>query len=264
MHPLFPHLLVVCVVLLTMILFALRSLFYGPFKPPEKVNPNTSLLVPTFIANWTFWCLGYAVKVLIRLRFTPNRVTAASALFGCLAGISFASGWFAGAGWLIILSGAFDMMDGWLARSTGQMSRAGGFIDSVADRYVEIFLYLGLSIYWRDHWWMMFLCALAITGAIMVSYTRARGESMGVLYKKGLFQRGERMFFLAIVTTFTPFIQLLINPEAERPFYAPVALVVIATAVMANIGALQRFRAIAQLINSDEQKPAEQTEKQAG
>lgn len=252
MHPLVPHLVFIVINAILLALFVLRTIQHGPFRPSDKVNPNTSVLVPDIAANWAFWCLSHAVRGLVKFGFTPNRATVASCVFGVLAGCAYAAGWFAEAGWLIILSGSFDIMDGWLARETGRMTRAGGFIDSVTDRYVEIFLYLGLAIYWRTHWWMMLLCAVAVTGAIMVSYTRARGESMGVLYKKGLFQRGERIVLLAVVTTFSPFIQLLVDPDAVRPFHAPVAIVVGITALLANIGALQRFHAITGLIDAAE------------
>jgi len=260
---LWPHLIVLGLALLSMAVFAVHQARHG-YQPSSKINPTRNVLIPKFGANWLFWCLEHLVQGLIALRLSPNMVTLLSTVVGLIAGVSYALGWFGAAGWLLLVSGALDMMDGWVARLTGQASKSGGFLDAVCDRYVEIFIYLGLSVYYRDRFWMVMSCALAITGSMMVSYTRARGEVAGLEYNKGIFQRAERMASLSVVSVFTPLAQLWIDPHAARPFYAPVAILVIITAVLANLGGLQRTIAITRIFSREPPAPTEDRDGTAG
>ena len=141
-----------------------------------------------------------AVKPLIRLGVTPNQVTALG------LAVSLAAAWLY-ADWggerlrlvfgaaAILLSGLLDAVDGVLARGTGRATRLGGFLDSVADRYSDALVLTGVTVGG--------LCSvpvglLALTGSLMVSYTRSRAEAEGVeMAGVGLFERAERMIFLA-------------------------------------------------------------------
>ncbi len=251
---LWPHLLVIGLALLSMAVFAIQRARHG-YTPDPAVNPTRNVLIPSFGAGWFFWGLEHLVRGLVALRLTPNQVTLLSMLVGLLAGAAYAVGWFGAAGWLILVSGALDMTDGWVARLTGKTSKSGDFLDAVCDRYVEIFIYLGLGIYYRDRWWMLLACALAITGSMMVSYTRARGEVMGLEYNKGIFQRAERVVWLSVVSVFTPVAQIWIDPRAVRPFYAPVAILVIVSAVLANVGGIHRTIAITRILDRQDRPP---------
>jgi archaetidylinositol phosphate synthase len=141
-----------------------------------------------------------AVKPMIRLGVTPNQVTAMG------LAVALVSAWLY-AYWggdrvrlvygalTILLSGLLDAVDGVLARGTGRASRLGGFLDSVADRYSDALVLMGVTVGG--------LCSvpaglLALTGSLMVSYTRSRAEAEGVqMAGVGLFERAERMIFLA-------------------------------------------------------------------
>jgi CDP-diacylglycerol--glycerol-3-phosphate 3-phosphatidyltransferase len=92
-------------------------------------------------------------------------------------------------------------MDGRMARARNLSSPYGMFIDSTLDRFVEVFAFLGFVVYLRPFTYGPLAAAAAITGSLLVSYTRARGESVGVLCKEGLMQRAERLVltFLACV-----------------------------------------------------------------
>ena len=140
------------------------------------------------------------VKPLAAMGVTPNQVTALGLV------VSLASAWFY-AYWGgerarlvygalgILLSGFLDAIDGVLARGTGRASRLGGFLDSVADRYSDALVLTGITVGG--------LCGLpagllALTGSLMVSYTRSRAEAEGVeMAGVGFFERAERMTFLA-------------------------------------------------------------------
>jgi len=99
---------------------------------------------------------------------------------------------------MIILAGICDVLDGRLARETNRVSKYGALIDSVVDRYSEVFLFLGLLIYfWERSLTLIILLFLAIAGSLLVSYIRARAEGLGIECKVGIMQRQERMSYLA-------------------------------------------------------------------
>ena len=113
-----------------------------------------------------------------------------------------------------------------MARQRGRVTRFGGFVDSVADRYSELFILGGLLIFYvnRGETLPVILAYLAAAGSVLVSYIRARGEAAGYQVKAGLLTRVERYLILAPC--------LIIN----RPLIALWAL-----AVLANLTALQRI-----------------------
>ena len=104
-------------------------------------------------------------------------MTGAAAAAG--SGAAAAYGRFALAGWLYFLCGILDILDGRVARIRGQVSQAGAFLDSVIDRYAELFVFGGMTVFYRDSW-ALSAVLLASLGSLMVSYTRARGEALVV------------------------------------------------------------------------------------
>ncbi len=143
------------------------------------------------------------VKPLGGLGITPNHLTI---LGMALAGVTaymytrvlgdrkyllYAAGMF-------IVSGFIDAIDGVLARSTGKVTRFGGFLDSVADRYSDAIVYSGIIAADLCDLWVGLL---ALFGSMLVSYTRARAEMEGVnMAGIGIAERAERMIFLALCT----------------------------------------------------------------
>ena len=150
------------------------------------------------------------VRLLIRLGFTPNAVTLTG--FGLNVGVAvlFIVGGEEGnrgdlryVGWggaLILFAGLFDMLDGQVARLGNMKSTYGALFDSVLDRYSELFTFLGICYYLIAHHYLLgSLCAfIALIGSMMVSYTRARAEGLGVECKGGLMQRPERVVLLGV------------------------------------------------------------------
>ena len=148
------------------------------------------------------------VRLLIKVGFTPNAVT----LTGLLLNIGVAVVFIAGAeeghrgdlryvGWggaLILFAGLFDMLDGQVARLGNMKSEYGALFDSVLDRYSELFTFLGICYYLvAHHYFLSSLFAfVALIGSMMVSYTRARAEGLGIECKGGLMQRPERVVLL--------------------------------------------------------------------
>lgn len=145
------------------------------------------------------------VKGLIKLGFTPNIVTITGLILNIGVSVIFIMGAEEGnrgdlsyvgwAGALILFAGLFDMLDGQVARLGNMSSTFGALFDSVLDRYSELIMFLGICYYLvAHHYFFSSLFAfIALIGSMMVSYTRARSEGLGVENKGGLMQRPERV-----------------------------------------------------------------------
>ena len=108
------------------------------------------------------------------------------------------------AGLVIIGSGFFDLVDGRVARASNQVTRFGAFFDSVVDRYSDVSLFFGLLVYYArgNRFFYVVLTALVMTGAVMVSYARARAESLIGSCRVGFMERPERLVLLIIGALF--------------------------------------------------------------
>ncbi len=108
------------------------------------------------------------------------------------------------AGLVIIGSGFFDLVDGRVARASNQVTRFGGFFDSVVDRYSDVSLFFGLLVFYArgNRFFYVVLTALVMTGAVMVSYARARAESLIGSCRVGFLERPERLVLLIIGALF--------------------------------------------------------------
>ena len=150
------------------------------------------------------------VRGLIKIGFTPNLVTVIGLLLNIGVAVIFILGGEEGnrgdlsyvgwAGALILFAGLFDMLDGQVARLGNMSSVFGALFDSVLDRYSELFMFLGICYYLvAHHYFFSSLVAfIALIGSIMVSYTRARSEGLGIQNKGGMMQRPERVILIAV------------------------------------------------------------------
>jgi len=123
-----------------------------------------------------------------RLGLTPNALTIIGFLIACVAAIlAGAQAWVA-AGLLVVFGGVFDLFDGALARATGKASTLGAFMDSTFDRWGEGVVYLGVA-YGAQRAGLdtaVLLSTAALVAAFMVSYTRAKAESLGFTPGSGM------------------------------------------------------------------------------
>jgi len=130
-----------------------------------------------------------------RLRVSADHLTFAGIVFGALAGLAFARGRLLLAGIFLILAGISDMLDGSLARASGEASPFGSYIDSVADRFTESLIFTGIAWHVRGKTDLLLVLA-ALAGSFLVSYTKARAEALGVTCDVGLMERPERFIVL--------------------------------------------------------------------
>jgi len=139
--------------------------------------------------------------VLMRTPITPNALTIMGAVVNALIGVLVAAGNLTLGGVVWLMSGLFDSLDGALARRIGVTSKFGAFLDSTLDRYSEAFVLLGLLIYTGDRGLVLEqrLVFATLVGSLLISYTRARAEGLGIDCKVGLLTRLERFLILSFM-----------------------------------------------------------------
>ena len=144
------------------------------------------------------------VRWLALSRIHPDALTFIGLVINIWAAWLFSQGSFRWAAVVVICAGLFDMVDGRVARATSQVTRFGGFFDSVVDRYSDLALYMGLLVYYAsiNRFFYIVLTAVVMTGSVMVSYTRARAENTIPKCKVGFLERPERIVLIIIGALF--------------------------------------------------------------
>jgi CDP-diacylglycerol--glycerol-3-phosphate 3-phosphatidyltransferase len=169
-----------------------------------------------------------------RLGLTPNALTIIGLILQGVVAVILALGYLLPAGVLLVFFSAFDSLDGTLARMTGQVSKFGAFLDATVDRYAEALVLFGLLIYSgeRGDQTATYLIYASIVGSLLVSYTRAKAESLGISCTEGILTRAERVVLLAA--------GLIVA------HWLPMALTVVLwiLAIGTNLTALQRIWAV--------------------
>jgi CDP-diacylglycerol--glycerol-3-phosphate 3-phosphatidyltransferase len=157
------------------------------------------LLSDTIKQSWRHFAEGM-VGGLAGLGVTPNMLTIAGFLLNVAVGIVLAAGYITLGGVLVLIVGLMDTFDGALARTSGQVSIFGGFLDSTLDRYSEAVIFLGLLVWYSPagNLQINVLIYAAIVGSLMVSYARARAEGLGLDCEVGLVPRPERIALLGL------------------------------------------------------------------
>ena len=152
-----------------------------------------------FTSRFQRWVRDHAHAVasaLARLGLTPNQVTVVGMLISFGAGALIALGQLLPGGLVLALGGIFDVFDGALARVTGRGSDYGAFVDSTLDRYSEAAVLVGIAVYFAarpDGRLGVLFTLVALVGSFLVSYARARAQSLGFTCEGGLFARPERV-----------------------------------------------------------------------
>jgi CDP-diacylglycerol--glycerol-3-phosphate 3-phosphatidyltransferase len=174
------------------------------------------------------------MSALGRVPVTPNQITVFGVVLTFIAAVLVALGFLLWAGVVLIFAGTFDILDGALARSSRRAYPYGAFLDSTLDRYSEGAIYLGLIAYFAGtggplQRWLLLATAAALAGSFLVSYVRARAQSLGFTCDSGLFARPERVVATVVGLIFGG---VVLN------------VVVILLAVLTNLTALQRIREV--------------------
>ena len=181
-------------------------------------------------------------------KLNPNSISFTASIIGVIAAGFFMFGHSAIAGLLLLLSGILDTLDGTVARLGERSSKFGATLDSSLDRYVEMFVFMGITYHFKDSP-MFFWSFLAVMGSMMVSYIRARAQSLGVQELVGFMQRFERFVILSLGA--------LLNPWGVGFFGTEIVLEVsiIILAIGTNYTAYQRLM-IVKKVEDDSADPS--------
>jgi len=190
---------------------------------------TTRRLIPESLQNGFVNLLTPLIKIFTRWGINPNSFTLAGLIITSMAAVAFIMGHLHLGGFLILLGGLCDTIDGSLARFANKVTRFGAMFDSAVDRYSEFVMFFGMVVYFvmlKDYPTSV-VAFFALCGSIMVSYSRARAESLGFDSRVGIMQRPERIVFLGLGA--------LIHPGALK-------FAIWLVAIFANFTALQRIR----------------------
>ena len=140
------------------------------------------------------------VRLLVRTSITPNALTWFGFFLAVGAAALIITGHLFAAGFVVLVAGFFDMLDGALARYTNQTTRFGTILDSVLDRFADAVLLLGILVLYavEQSFVQIVIVSVALFGSLLVSYVRARAEALGLECQVGLFTRPERVIVLAL------------------------------------------------------------------
>ncbi|UCG31248.1 MAG: CDP-alcohol phosphatidyltransferase family protein [candidate division WOR-3 bacterium] len=145
------------------------------------------------------------VALLMALKIHPNVITVASLGLAIIAFFFYKGGVFWAGAIFLFWCGVFDSFDGEIARRRNLMSKLGSFLDSTVDRVNEFIIYFGLYFYYFDkESYIQFWILVAIFGSMMVSYTRARAEGLGISPQVGIFERFTRIVLLIVGSVLGP------------------------------------------------------------
>jgi len=157
-------------------------------------------MITKLVRRYTMWITEPIARFFTFLGASPNHVTFLGLVLMAGVAVVLALGHHRLAGLLVLIAAGADGVDGVMARLQDRTSRFGAFFDSSLDRYSEALTLLGLFVFFQregDHQALL-LIYVALVGSLMVSYTRARAESLGLPCQRGLLTRLERVILLIV------------------------------------------------------------------
>ena len=207
------------------------------------------------------WWVTYVMKPLedfcVRNHISPNVITLWALGCSFLCFLLFATGHFLSAGWVVLLAGSLDFLDGRVARATNRVTNQGAYFDSVLDRYQDFFIFAGLAVFYRNSP-VFFLVLLTLLGSEVVPYAKARAEGFGIsLSGVGAMQRPERVFSIGFGSMVSSVFQVSLMPfygKGNPPAQHILILVLIFLAVSTNLTAIKRIRYTMRHLAKEEEK----------
>jgi CDP-diacylglycerol--glycerol-3-phosphate 3-phosphatidyltransferase len=202
---------------------------------PDAGDTKGSRLLSARVRAWYFSNLEPFEEWSVRAGVRPIAITYAQILGSIACAVAYACGLVFSAGFLVLFSGTLDILDGKVARRSNGETPRGAFLDSVVDRYAEFVTFAGLMVFFRSGWpvWMVLF---ALLGGMMVSYTRARAEGLGVRCEIGLLQRPERFVILGFGSVFSSIAGPVLGVD-----HALLLATIAVLAVLSNVTAVQRI-----------------------
>jgi len=238
-------------VIFIIIAYQAKLKFVGHETYGRVEKQGASLLLPKNIMEMGYWMFQPIGDICIKYQISPNQITWISASIGVFSALFLAFGMFGVAAALLAISSTMDGLDGLVARKTGQTSLAGEILDSSLDRYVDFCFLAGLAIYYRESVVLLIITLFAILGSFMISYSTAKAEAIQVTPPRGNMKRSERIFYLLLGAMFS---SITVAYFETDNIGIPMVIVLLLIAVMANLSAFQRLKALTIATEKNEQK----------
>lgn len=203
-----------------------------------------SFVLGSWVRGWFYWAIGPVERPIVSLGLAPEIFNGLGLLLGLGAMAAFATAKIPLAGYLLLLSGLADVLDGVAARARDAVSPYGAFLDSTLDRFAEVAMFVGIAAFFRETGSML-IVLVAMAGSLLVSYARARGESLGVVCKVGALQRAERLLLLGFGSILDPTLSYSLGREPGFVLFLVVATIAagtMGTAIFRTIWISRRLR----------------------
>ncbi len=241
--------------LLLAVTYGVRMALRGAAGNARVDKDGGSALLGKGAMSAGYWALEPLGGVLAGLGVTPNLITLGSLALGLVAAVALGLGHFGVAALIVTVATLGDALDGIVARRTGVASDAGEVVDASVDRYQE-FTFLGaVAVYYRDHAGWLVLTLAALLGSVMTSYATAKAEALQTEVPRGSMRRAERAVYLTLGAAFTPFFAHFAAGRAAWVAQAPMLLVLVVVAVMANWAAVYRLAALVRALEAKRTPP---------
>ncbi len=224
--------------------FCVRSAIFGTPRTARIDKIALSPYLPRLIMEFGYWMFTLPVKVLMALGVTPNMLTFGSLVVTASAAVAMGLGHFALGGWALFLGFMMDAWDGIIARETKTSSVGGEYLDATVDRYNDLVGFLGIMFYYRNDPLPLALAAASLIGSTLVSYTRAKGEAVGVDPNVGWMQRHERAVYLGMGAVSAPIVAAFVEGNVAHPQFHTVILALGIMAFTTNVTAVWRARVV--------------------
>lgn len=226
------------------LIYCVKCAIFGMDRTPRIDQVVKTPWLPRIFMEFGYWMFRIPVRLCIVLGITPNMITFGSMLLTVLAAVAIGCGHFAFGGWTLLFAFTCDAWDGIVARATNNCTTSGEFFDSTMDRYNDVFTFLGFLYYYRNDPLLFSVTAAALVGSTIVSYSRAKGDAVGINANVGYMQRHERGVWLGVATAVAPIAAAYLEPAALSPRYHVVAAVMLLMAVMTNVTAIWRIKVV--------------------
>jgi CDP-diacylglycerol--glycerol-3-phosphate 3-phosphatidyltransferase len=194
-----------------------------------------------------YWAMRPVARACVAAGLSANAVSWISLALAAVAGVALGAGALGFAAVASLASSACDALDGMVARDTGTASDSGEVLDAAIDRYSELFFFAGVVFHERLDPLAVALTLAATAGAVMVSYSTAKAEALGVTAPRGAMRRQERAVYLVVGVALVPIVAA-ICARAGLPLWVarlPLLAVLALVAIVGNVSAVRRLRVIA-------------------
>ena len=235
-----PGLLLAGYFLVALLMYIIRVLIKGEFADEEMEKRERTVLTCLWLRKYFVWSMKPVWKMLEFIQIPAMAITTLALLLAFASGVSLAAGRFALGGWLFIFAGICDFFDGRVARMRSEVSVGGNFLDSVLDRYSDAAVYIGLAWFYRESW-VLLVVMVSMVSSQLISYIRAKGESLGIDIRIGLMQRPERVVILGLGLALSPVAEAIIAPQDPHPSHRLAIGTLVLLSIMTQVTAVRRL-----------------------